>query len=75
MRRFCNYFVTLFNQKKINPLSQFVNMTKLKDIKQTVRDKMEFYTSEDPEKIKQLEVIEREERRTKIEADRKARLA
>lgn len=75
MRRFCNYFVTLFNQKKINPLSQFVNMTKLKDIKQMVRDKMDFYTSEDPEKIKQLEVIEREERRTKIEADRKARLA
>ena len=75
MRRFCNYFVTLFNQKKINPLSQFVNMTKLKDVKQMVRDKMDFYTSEDPEKIKQLEVIEREERRTKIEADRKARLA
>ena len=75
MRRFCNYFVTLFNQKKINPLSQFVNMTKLKDVKQMVRDKMDFYTSEDPEKIKQLELIEREERRTKIEADRKARLA
>ena len=75
MRRFCNYFVTLFNQKKINPLSQFVNMTKLKDVEQMVRDKMDFYTSEDPEKIKQLEVIEREERRTKIEADRKARLA
>ena len=75
MRRFCNYFVTLFNQKKINPLSQFVNMSKLKDVKQMVRDKMDFYTSEDPEKIKQLEVIEREERRTKIEADRKARLA
>jgi hypothetical protein len=50
-------------------------MTKLKDVKQMVRDKMDFYTSEDPEKIKQLEVIEREERRTKIEADRKARLA
>ena len=24
MRRFCNYFVTLFNQKKINPFTQFV---------------------------------------------------
>jgi hypothetical protein len=24
MRRFCNYFVTLFNQKKINPFSQFI---------------------------------------------------
>ena len=24
MRRFCNYFVTLFNQKKINPFTQFI---------------------------------------------------
>jgi hypothetical protein len=75
MRRFCNYFVTLFNQKKINPLSQFVNMTKLKEIKQMVRNKMDFYTSEDPDKIKQLEEIERNERSNKVEADRKARIA
>jgi hypothetical protein len=25
MRRFCNYFVTLFNQSKISPFTQFVN--------------------------------------------------
>lgn len=25
MRRFCNYFVTLFNQRKITPFTQFVN--------------------------------------------------
>jgi hypothetical protein len=24
MRRFCNYFVTLFNQKKLVPFSQFL---------------------------------------------------
>ncbi len=30
MRRFCNYFVTLFNQKKLNPFSQFVNGPQLK---------------------------------------------
>lgn len=25
MRRFCNYFLTLFNQKKLNPFTQFVH--------------------------------------------------
>lgn len=50
MRRFCNYFVTLFNQKKINPLSQFISQPKLKELKQLVRNKMDFYTSDDPEK-------------------------
>jgi len=33
MRRFCNYFVTLFNQKKINPFTQFVGQAKLKEVK------------------------------------------
>ena len=47
MRRFCNYFVTLFHQKKLNPFSQFVNGQVLKDIKQKVRDKMNFYTSDE----------------------------
>lgn len=47
MRRFCNYFVTLFHQKKLNPFSQFVNGSTLKLIKQKVRDKMNMYT-EDP---------------------------
>ena len=48
MRRFCNYFVTLFHQKKLNPFSQFVNGQILKDIKQKVRDKMNYYSPDDP---------------------------
>ena len=75
MRRFCNYFVTLFNQKKINPLSQLISQTKLKDVKQKVKNKMDFYTSEDPEKIKELERLEKEEKFHRQEEDRKARLA
>lgn len=44
MRRFCNYFVTLFNQKKINPFTQFVSQTQLKVVKKKVRDRMDYYT-------------------------------
>jgi hypothetical protein len=33
MRRFCNYFVTLFNQKKIIPFTQFVKHDKIEKIK------------------------------------------
>jgi len=44
MRRFCNYFVTLFNQKKINPFTQFVNQNKLKLVKANVREKMNAFT-------------------------------
>jgi predicted ABC-class ATPase len=47
MRRFCNYFVTLFHQKKLNPFSQFVSAQVLKDIKQKVRDKMNYYPIDD----------------------------
>eukprot|EP00347_Sterkiella_histriomuscorum_P024512 403330852 len=47
MRRFCNYFVTLFHQKKLNPFSQFVNGQTLKVIKQKVRDKMNQFTEDD----------------------------
>lgn len=47
MRRFCNYFVTLFHQKKLNPFSQFVSGQTLKEIKQKVRDKMNYYTQDD----------------------------
>ena len=45
MRRFCNYFVTLFNQKKINPFTQFIQQTKLKEVKARVREKMDMFTS------------------------------
>ena len=45
MRRFCNYFVTLFNQKKINPFTQFIQQTKLKEVKARVRDKMDMFTN------------------------------
>jgi hypothetical protein len=40
MRRFCNYFLTLFNQSKLNPFTQFVNSKTLKEVKQNVRLKM-----------------------------------
>ena len=61
MRRFCNYFVTLFNQKKINPFTQFIQQTKLKEVKAKVREKMDAYTNgeiikapadQDPPKIR-----------------------
>ena len=45
MRRFCNYFVTLFNQKKINPFTQFIAQEKLKAVKATVRENMDKFTS------------------------------
>ena len=45
MRRFCNYFVTLFNQKKINPFTQFIQQAKLKEVKSKVREKMDAYTN------------------------------
>ena len=43
MRRFCNYFVTLFNQEKIIPFGQFINATLLNSLKQKVKDQMAFY--------------------------------
>jgi hypothetical protein len=73
MRRFCNYFVTLFNQKKINPLSQFISQSKLKELKQQVRNKMDFYTSEDPEKLMILTLVEKEERKKRTDDQIKAR--
>ena len=57
MRRFCNYFVTLFNQKKINPFTQFIQQAKLKSVKATVREKMDLFTngelkpSDDPDMV------------------------
>lgn len=36
---------------------------------------MDYYTSEDPEKIKELDKIEKEEKMLKKEENRKARLA
>lgn len=44
MRRFCNYFLTLFNQKKLNPFTQFVNSVTLKIVKHNVREKMQYFT-------------------------------
>ena len=45
MRRFCNYFVTLYNQKKLNPFTHFLEHESLKQVKALVRDKMELYTN------------------------------
>lgn len=36
MRRFCNYFVTLYNQRKICPFTQFVSQTDLDSLKDKV---------------------------------------
>ena len=36
MRRFCNYFVTLFNQKKIVPFSEFISSAELDELKNKV---------------------------------------
>lgn len=44
MRRFCNYFLTLFHQKKLNPFTQFVNTVTLKKVKHNVRLKMQYFT-------------------------------
>jgi len=44
MRRFCNYFLTLFNQKKLNPFTQFVHSGTLKKVKLNVRLKMQYFT-------------------------------
>lgn len=44
MRRFCNYFLTLFNQKKLNPFTQFVHSQTLKKVKMNVRLKMQYFT-------------------------------
>ena len=44
MRRFCNYFVTLYHIDRINPFSQFTPTNKLKDLKDKVRMKMEYYS-------------------------------
>ena len=43
MRRFCNYFLTLFNQKKLNPFTQFINTQTLKKVKYNVRMKMQYF--------------------------------
>lgn len=37
MRRFCNYFVTLYHIDRINPFSQFMANNKLKELKDKVR--------------------------------------
>jgi len=43
MRRFCNYFVTLFNQEKIIPFGQFINASLLNEVKQRVKIQMSYY--------------------------------
>ena len=66
MRRFCNYFVTLFNQKKINPFTQFIQSDKLKSVKATVREKMDLFTngelkpSDDPDMVAPAKDSERQ---------------
>ena len=56
MRRFCNYFLTLFNQKKLNPFTQFIQTNTLKKVKAAVRVKMQYFqqNEDDTEKPQKL---------------------
>ena len=40
MKRFCNYFLTLFDQKHIKPFRQFVKAPEVIDIEQQVQFKV-----------------------------------
>ena len=51
MRRFCNYFVTLFNQKKLNPFTQFIDQELLTALKNKVKLRMENFGDDQKEKI------------------------
>jgi hypothetical protein len=46
MRRFCNYLMTLFNQKKLNPFSQFVSQQDLDSLKKKVEDGLKMYSTQ-----------------------------
>ena len=75
MRRFCNYFVTLFNQKKINPFTQFIQQAKLKVVKTKVRERMDAYTNgeviKEPEEPGKSDTEQkRQERKARREARR-----
>jgi hypothetical protein len=37
MRRFCNYFVTCFNQRAIKPFAPFITSEQQQDIKKSIR--------------------------------------
>lgn len=54
MRRFCNYFLTLFNQKKLNPFTQFVQSKTLKGVKLNVRLKMQHFTKGVQQHVKHI---------------------
>jgi hypothetical protein len=43
MRRFANYFVTLFNMSVISPFTQFIDSAALQELKNKVRDQMDDY--------------------------------
>ena len=41
MRRFCNYFMTIFNVRKLNPFVQFIKPSEYKELKVKVLKEME----------------------------------
>ena len=43
MRRFCNYFLTLFNVRKLNPFVQFIKPQQVKELKTKVMIEMDSY--------------------------------
>ena len=43
MRRFCNYFLTLFNVRKLNPFVQFIKPQQVKELKEKVMIEMDAY--------------------------------
>ena len=43
MRRFCNYFLTLFNVRKLNPFVQFIKPLQVKELKEKVMIEMDAY--------------------------------
>ena len=43
MRRFCNYFLTLYNVRKLNPFVQFIKPQQVKELKTKVMLEMDLY--------------------------------
>ena len=43
MRRFCNYFLTLFNVRKLNPFVQFIKPQQVRELKAKVMLEMDNY--------------------------------
>jgi len=47
MRRFCNYFLTLFNIRRLTPFVQFIKPDEIKALKLTVRSRIDIFFSDE----------------------------